>query len=129
MLIAVRNTGLHLSPDGRAYAIDRVERALLAVRHHVRKVMVYVTDLNGPRGGVDKLCRVAVTLDSGRPLVVVTNGETVAGAVDGAADKAGAVVLHELHRRGDRRRTGRLVRAVKQLQQLKRLFRRKGDQS
>jgi hypothetical protein len=126
MLIGIRETGIGLSADGRAYAIDRVEHALASVRDHVRKVMVYLTDLNGPRGGADKLCRMAVTLDSGRPVVVVTSGESVTGVVDGAADKAGQVVHDELHRRGDRRRTSRLVRALKQL---KRLFRRKGGVS
>jgi hypothetical protein len=123
MLIAIRETGIGLSAAGRAYAIDRLEHALFSVREHVRKVMVYLTDLNGPRGGADKLCRVAVTLDSGRPVVVVTSGASVTGVVDGAADKAGEVVHEELHRRSDRRRTGRLVRALKQL---KRLFGRKG---
>lgn len=123
MLIAIRETGIGLTTDGRAYAIDRVEHALYAVREHVRKVMVYLTDLNGPRGGADKLCRMAVTLDTGRPVVVVATGEEVTGAVGGAADKAGEVVREELHRRCDRRRAGRLVRALKQL---KRLFGRSG---
>ncbi len=123
MLIAIRETGIGLSADGRARAIDRVERALASVREHVRKVMVYLTDLNGPRGGVDKLCRVAVTLDTGRPVVVVTSGESVSGVVDGAADKAGDVVHQEVHRRCDRRRTNRLVRALKEL---KRVFGRNG---
>jgi putative sigma-54 modulation protein len=126
MLVAVRETGIGLSPAGRAYAIDRVEHALATVRDHVRKVMVYLTDLNGPRGGADKLCRVAVTLDTGRPVVVVTSGESVTGVVDGAADKAGEVVHEELHRRSDRRRSNRVVRALKEL---KRLFGRKGNQS
>lgn len=123
MLIAIRETGVRLSADGRAHAIDRVERALTAVRDHVRKVMVYVSDTNGPRGGADKLCRMAVTLDTGRPVVVVTSGESVSGVVDGAADKAGEVVHGEIHRRSDRRRTGRLVRALKELKQM---FRRNG---
>lgn len=126
MLVAVRETGIGLSPAGRAYAIDRVEHALATVKDHVRRVMVYLSDLNGPRGGADKLCRVAVTLDTGRPVVVTTSGASVTGVVDGAADKAGEVVHEELHRRSDRRRTNRVVRALKEL---KRLFRRNGGQS
>ena len=39
MLVAVRETGIGLSPAGHAYAIDRVEHALTSVRDHVRKVM------------------------------------------------------------------------------------------
>lgn len=124
MLIAIREHGVGLSAAGRAYAIDRVEHALTTVREHVRKVMVYLSDENGPRGGTDKRCRLAVTLDTGRPVVVESSGASVTGAVDGAADRAGEVVHEELHRRNDRRRTNRLVRALKQL---KRLFGRKGE--
>lgn len=123
MLIAIREHGIGLSADGRSYTIDRIEHALNTVREHVRKVMVYLSDENGPRGGNDKKCRVTVTLDTGRPVVVESNGASVTGAVDGAADRAGEVVTEELHRRNDRRRTGRLVRALKQL---KRLFGRNG---
>ncbi len=126
MLIAIRDTGIGLSAEGRAYAIDRVDRALGAVREHVRKVFIYLTDLNGPRGGVDKLCRIAVTLDAGRPVVVTTNAGSVTGVVDVAADKAAEMVQREVHRRCERRRGERLARALKQL---KRLFGRVGGES
>lgn len=124
MLIAVRDHGVGLSPAGRGYAIDRVGHALAAVETHVRRVTVYLSDENGPRGGPDKKCRVAVQLDTGRPVTVEARGGSVAGVVGGAADKAGERVYDELHRRNDRRRTGKLVRALKRL---KRLFGRRGD--
>jgi hypothetical protein len=127
MRIAIREHGVGLSADGRAYAIDRVTHALAAVRDQVRKVLVYLSDENGPRGGPDKRCRVAITLAAvGRPVVVEARGETVTGVVDGAANKAGEVVHQELHRRDDRHRSNRVVRALKQL---KRLFGRNGGQS
>lgn len=124
MLIAVREHGAGLSADGRGYAIDRVGHALATVQAHVRRVTVYVSDENGPRGGADKKCRVSVLLGSGRPVTVESRGESLTGVVDGAAEKAGSLVHDEVHRRGDRRRTGRLVRALKRL---KRLFGRNGD--
>jgi hypothetical protein len=125
MLVAVRDHGVVLSADGRGYAIDRVSHSLAAVAAHVRRVTVYLSDENGPRGGVDKRCRVSVALDTGRPVTVESRGGSVTAVVDGAADRAGHLVHEELHRRTDRRRTGRLVRALKRL---KRLFGRKGDQ-
>lgn len=124
MLIAVRNHGVRLSADGRGYAIDRVSQALATVATHIRRVTVYLTDENGPRGGLDKKCRVAVLLDNGRPVTVEARGRSIAGVLTGAADQAGVRVHDELHRRNDRRRTGKLVRALKRL---KRLFGRKGE--
>jgi putative sigma-54 modulation protein len=126
MLITVREHGVGLSAVGRGYAIDRLTLALTAVEQHVRRVTMYLSDENGPRGGVDKKCRVAVLLDSGRPVTVQTRGRALTGVIAGAAERACQVVHQEVYRRGDHRRTGRLVRALKQLNLL---FRRKGNES
>lgn len=126
MLIAIRDHGIKLPTSLRQWAIDRVTRAFAVVRGRVRKVMVYLTDVNGPRGGVDKRCRVAVTMDDGRSLVVHESGESVTAVVDGAAGRAGHAVYQEIDRRNDRRRTGRLVRALKRLN---RMFGRDGGRS
>lgn len=125
MLITVREHGVGLSSDGRGYAIDRVGLALATVETHVRRVTVYLSDENGPRGGADKKCRVAVALDTGRQVTVETRGDSLLGVVDGAAGKAERVIHEEIHRRNERRRTGNLVRALKRL---KRLFGRGGNQ-
>ncbi|MFG0252595.1 MAG: HPF/RaiA family ribosome-associated protein, partial [Phycisphaerales bacterium JB038] len=49
-----------------------VERCLRAAleRHapHIRRVEVVMTDINGPRGGRDQLCRVRVGLNRGGTL-------------------------------------------------------------
>ena len=116
MLIAVREHGVGLSSDGRAYAIDRFGHALTVVGTHVRRVMVYLTDENGPRGGRDKKCLVTVDLNTGRPVTVEARGESVSGAVDGAAGRVREAVRAVLRKRHDlRRRTGKLTKLFRGL--------------
>ena len=56
-------------------------------------------DLNGPRGGLDKQCRVTVTLSpSGRVMVEATDAN-LHSAIDRAADRLERSVTRELERR------------------------------
>jgi hypothetical protein len=56
-------------------------------------------DLNGPRGGVDRVCRIKVVL-SGLPSVVVEKRDaSLKGAIDGALTAAATAVRRAVRRR------------------------------
>ena len=55
-------------PEVRAQIIEALETALGPVRQRLHWVDVYLTDVNGPRGGPDKRCRIVAHLPAGRPL-------------------------------------------------------------
>ena len=54
----------------RAYAERRLSFALRRFREHVRHVRVRLTDVNGPRHGVDARCAVTAHLTNGKDLFV-----------------------------------------------------------
>ena len=56
----------------RAFAERRVRFSMRRLSWLVLRVKVYLSDVNGPRGGVDKRCQVQLFAD-GRPDVVVTS--------------------------------------------------------
>lgn len=66
----VRVDGVHLDEDDRAYIRRRLGEKLAKYARSIERVTVRVRDINGPRGGVDLLCRINVVL-SGLPSVVV----------------------------------------------------------
>jgi len=100
---------MRLNIHGQGLAIDaavrgRVERrlgfALGRFGGRVVRVAVHLADVNGPRGGVDKRCRVVADLP-GHPAVVVEEADADRNAlIDRAADRVG----HALRRRLDRAR-------------------------
>ncbi|MDX2147544.1 MAG: hypothetical protein SFZ23_08470 [Planctomycetota bacterium] len=53
---------------------DAIARATRALGDRVREVDVLVRDDNGPRGGVDKLCRLVAKVSGARPIVVESRG-------------------------------------------------------
>lgn len=69
MPLAVRTSGVEISPAFRRQIATRLDRRLGQVANHVERVTVRFKDQNGPRGGVDTLCRIKVVL-SGLPSVL-----------------------------------------------------------
>jgi putative sigma-54 modulation protein len=73
------------------FALDRFAR-------RVRQVRVKVGDLNGPRGGIDKCCKLAISLDRSSTIVVESHASNVYAAVDRVADKAATCIGRILKR-------------------------------
>lgn len=83
---------------------DHIERrlrfALARFRNRIAKVFVFLQDLNGPRGGVDKVCRILVkTRGSGVVVAAVIDS-----AWEAAVDRATTRIGHSVARQFDRQR-------------------------
>lgn len=79
-------------------ARERLGNALDHWSHRVDRVRVTMSDLNGPRGGVDKRCRVVVIGRRSWMVVVEAEAPTWQDAVDRSAGKAARAVRRELER-------------------------------
>lgn len=74
----------------------------------VRSLSVRLTDLNGPRGGLDKKCLIAVRLDRPRRVIVIEDVDADESAVVGrAADRAARAVSRAIQAAGHWRATAR----------------------
>lgn len=92
--------------------IDRRLRfALARFGDRVERVVVFLKDLNGPKGGVDKVCRILVKVRGcGVAVAAVIDSDWVA-AVDRATTRIGHNVSRDLDRL--RRRQGDSVRLLR----------------
>ncbi len=96
---------------GRGVVLDealreRVERrlgfALGRFGDRVGRVAVHLSDVNGPRGGVDKRCRIVAEVPGGRSGAVVI--EDAAAELDPLIDRAADRIGQSVRRRLDRGR-------------------------
>ena len=71
----IRVDGVAVDDDDRAYIRRRLGEKLGKYASSIERVTVRVRDVNGPRGGVDLLCRIKVVL-SGLPSIVVEHRAT-----------------------------------------------------
>jgi len=77
-----------LTPSLRDHLARRLRRAFVALDNRIQSVSVRLRDLNGPKGGRDMLCQVAVTIP-GRPTVLVKDvQEDMYAAIDSAFKRA-----------------------------------------
>ncbi|MFO0674985.1 MAG: HPF/RaiA family ribosome-associated protein [Polyangiaceae bacterium] len=88
MNVEIRGRHLKLTRSFREYVEHRIGFALDRFVDRIRGVTVQVTDVNGPKGGVDKECRVLVTLRDSGTLVVSDVGPDFGVALDRAAGRA-----------------------------------------
>ncbi|MGB9687531.1 HPF/RaiA family ribosome-associated protein [Thermogutta sp.] len=71
----------------------------------VMNVDVILEDVNGPRGGVDKYCRVLASLRGGKYIKIEDQDADLISVVNRAADRLSQVVARELDRKRDKKGT------------------------
>ncbi|HET6726141.1 MAG TPA: HPF/RaiA family ribosome-associated protein [Gammaproteobacteria bacterium] len=99
--VFIRAVGAPISQHDRDYIRGRLDKRLHKFDETVERTSVRIEDINGPRGGVDKRCRIKVVL-SGLPSVIVEeNHYSPRAAVDVALDR----IERSIGRAIERRRT------------------------
>ncbi|MCU0683579.1 MAG: HPF/RaiA family ribosome-associated protein [Polyangiaceae bacterium] len=103
MHVQVRLRGLDV-PDVVREAIGRrIHFALGRFGGRLRSAVAFVVDENGPRGGIDKRCRVELRLRDGGSLIVERSGDRVLATVDETLDRTARALVRHLERpRGGR---------------------------
>ena len=108
MKITFHSKGFFFGDVAREYVEHRLGFALGRFQNSVRRITVHVEDLNGPRGGIDKNCRLQIYLNGVRgPVMMSVKERTITAAIDIAADRARHTVARTLNRRSNRRSRNR----------------------
>jgi hypothetical protein len=96
----------------RELSIGRVRFALRRLSTLVPRAKVQLTDINGPRGGVDKRCQVELTTEYAGKLVVYSLAHDWRTAIDLALGRATRVLTRSLKRTQKPMRGGKARLAV-----------------
>ena len=107
MLWNVKSDRGHVDPELTAHVERRLRFALSRFSGRIRRVNVFLADQNGPRGGIDKTCRIVVMLRDGGSVVAEVNDVDWVIAVDRATTRIGHSTGRELARRRETRRASR----------------------
>ena len=98
---------MHIDIQARDFSLTRalrnhVERRLsfaLSSRYgHIKRILVRLSDINGPRGGNDKCCQLYVVLPGQADVVIADTQSNLYAAIDRAADRASHAVSRKLAR-------------------------------
>ena len=91
------------SPDPQANRLRtvterRVRQALKRLAWLTPRVRVHLSDINGPRGGIDKRCQIELLTDGGKPVVVTSLARDWLSALQSALMRATRSLLHNWQR-------------------------------
>jgi len=100
MNVQIHASDFTLTDGLREHIAWRVAYATNHGRDVVSRVVVHLSDVNGPRGGVDKRCGVELRLKGAQSLIVEDVQADLYVAIDRAFERIG----RSLHRRMARRR-------------------------
>ena len=98
MQITINSRSTALTNAIREHVFARLSAALDQHAARVRRVVVLLEDANGPRGGKDQVCRVAVALTNGKTLHHERRGFDLYANVSLVADKVKRRVGREIAR-------------------------------
>lgn len=102
--------GLQASTALRDYVARRLGFAFKRSQHTIRNMVVRLRDENGPRGGVDKICSVQLSLPGQAPVIVSERSSQIERAIDLAVNRAAQVLGRRLARL--RKPAGRQAKAL-----------------
>lgn len=113
MQIDVQALDFELTPALREHAERRLQFALGWAGSRLGRLVVRLSDLNGPRGGIDKRCQLHLKLAAAPPIVIEDTETDLYVAINRAADRAGRTVARRLERsRNHRSRPRPLVTVI-----------------
>jgi putative sigma-54 modulation protein len=96
MKIGIQCRGFSLTSAIAGHVHKRLDFLLGRGIRRLRRVDVTLSDLNGPRGGVDKRCLIKVSIDGLRPVVIEDVQSDLYMAIDRAAGRASRTVLRRV---------------------------------
>ena len=103
MRIDIKASGFDLTEGLREHTQRRLQFALGWANHDVRAVSVRLSDINGPRGGRDKRCRIQVPFAGTRNVVIEDTEADLYVAIDRAVDRAGRTLARRVAQLRDHR--------------------------
>lgn len=102
MKVLLRGVHLTLTGPMREYLQEHLVRHIERYADdEAAEVDIALVDINGPKGGVDKECRVTVRMPNFAPVHVTETAETLFHAIDAARDRMERSLRRAVEKRRD----------------------------
>ena len=98
MNLTIQTRHIALSANDKAFIRRQFEFAFSRLNHAADKVSVILSDINGPKGGYDKQCKLMIHIPGRKKLVIKDTKDNMLRAVDSAVNRA-RYALEQLKRK------------------------------
>lgn len=104
MEVQIETQNVEIPPNNSSGLVERIAKSMSHVAAHVMRLHLSLRDVNGAKGGKDKICTIRASLQSGGEVVVVERGESVRKALFNALRRIRLVISREMRRRRQKAR-------------------------
>lgn len=98
MKIDIQARDFSLTEAMQNYVNKRINSALTCNNQYIQRIIVRLSDVNGPKGGVDKRCHIQVVIPHQADVVIDDVENNLYAAVDIATNRAGHTVSRHIAR-------------------------------
>ncbi len=98
MKIKIQARHIALTSDLKAYVKRRIKYALGSRYDNIKHIVVTLSDVNGPRGGEDKRCKVHIALNGKQEIVIDDKQTHFHSAIDLATERASLALTRRIER-------------------------------
>lgn len=98
MLVTIHSQGIELTDELREHANSKARLALGLYIDKIHRANIFLTDLNGPKGGEDMNCKIKLTIYGQAPIIVEETAVNIGDAINICSHK----VKRTLSRRFER---------------------------
>jgi len=102
MKIDIQARQLPMTRSLNHYTDRRIRFALTRFEERIQRVSMWLTDVNGPKGGKDKHCRLHVVLAGNANVIIEDIHENLYVAINRAIERAGHSLVRKLDRQQSR---------------------------
>ena len=103
--IDIQARNFSLTKSLRSHIIRRLHFALGTRDKHIQRIVVRLSDINGPRGGKDKCCHIQVVLPHLKDVVIEDIEVDMYAAIDRATGRVSCAVGRRLSKQRDNNRS------------------------
>lgn len=103
MQILVKSKGFPLEENEKEFVIERVRFSLTRYASRIAQVLIVLDDINGPKGGFDKRCRINLKLDNQPTIVVQETLTSVQDAVNSSLARLKRTVARNIDKHNQNR--------------------------
>lgn len=104
MQIEIQARDFTLTESLSGYIEQRIKILLDSKYEQIKRIRMCLSDINGPRGGVDKRCQIQISIPRLQDIVIEDTELDLYAAIDRAIERAARTVERRLARRQQKNR-------------------------
>ncbi|SMF14409.1 Sigma 54 modulation protein / S30EA ribosomal protein [Alteromonadaceae bacterium Bs31] len=99
MLLKIHTKGIHSSDSLHDIVNSKIRLILGRFSEKIQRVDAFLVDVNGPKGGDDKRCRLVIKLEKNLPFTVQDTSENILEALCAASHRGKRKIKRLVHRK------------------------------